>query len=229
MNKKYLTYKEAKRLISKHKIKSSTYWYKNKKNIPEFISIPSTPNKFYKDKGWISWMDFLGNNRTYVMSHVSFDEAKKFAISLRLKGMNEWRDYCTLGLLPNNMTTNPHFIYKNNGWINWGDFLGTNNLTFQEKHTNYYSYENAKIFMLQFNLRDKEEFYNFFQNHEKPWFLPIAPELFYKRKKVWISWEHFLSKEKKVLTLLELKKIVKLLNIQSKEEYQAYYEKIISI
>lgn len=222
MKIKYLTYEEAKKLLSNFSIKSSIFWYKNKKNMPELSLIPSAPNKFYKNNGWVSWMDFLGNTRPYVTCKVSYNEARDFARNINLKGMNEWRDYCSLNLLPKNMTTNPHFIYKGKGWTSWGDFLGTNHISFKERYKRYYSYEDAKTYMIQFNLKNKNDFYLFFKNNVRPWFIPIAPELFYKREKVWISWEDFLIGGKKIIPFNEFKNYIKELGIKSKKEYSEF-------
>jgi hypothetical protein len=56
-----------------------------------------------------------------------FEKAKHFAISLKLTRVNEWRKHVKLNGLPAGMTRNPDRVYKNKGWIDWGDFLGTGN------------------------------------------------------------------------------------------------------
>ena len=42
------------------KIKTSVQWIKFRKTKKRPINIPSNPDTYYKNKGWISWADFLG-------------------------------------------------------------------------------------------------------------------------------------------------------------------------
>ena len=56
----YLDYSQAKIVIQKFKIKTSVQWIKFRKTKKRPINIPSNPDTYYKNKGWISWADFLG-------------------------------------------------------------------------------------------------------------------------------------------------------------------------
>jgi len=52
----YSTYKEAKRAVQRSNIKSQDEYKKRYKEDPR---LPSNPNIFYKDKGWIGFFDFF--------------------------------------------------------------------------------------------------------------------------------------------------------------------------
>ena len=52
----YPPYEEAKRSVMENGIKSKTGYLTMYKE----LGLPSAPNDFYKDKGWIDWDDFLG-------------------------------------------------------------------------------------------------------------------------------------------------------------------------
>jgi hypothetical protein len=62
-NKVFLDYKAAKELVKQLKIKNTDEWKKFRKLnlIPN--SIPSNPDKKYKEFGWKGWADFLGKEK----------------------------------------------------------------------------------------------------------------------------------------------------------------------
>ena len=76
--------------------------------------------------------DFLGTgtianqNRQYR----SFEEARKFACSLHLKGKDEWFEYCKSGKKPFDIPYTPPRTYKE--FKTWRDWLGTTILSYEE-------------------------------------------------------------------------------------------------
>ena len=90
----------------------------------EVPGLPSKPNRTYKNKGWINWADFLGTVREHKKPEqiLPFEEARKKARDFGFKGIADYRDrYKEIPDLP----FGPSYTYKNKGWINWADFLGT--------------------------------------------------------------------------------------------------------
>ena len=67
----------------------------------------------------------------------SFTEARKFVRKLGVKTKEEWMQYVKLGKLPNDIPRDPRHAYISKGWKNWGDWLGTGNLSPSEKHKQY--------------------------------------------------------------------------------------------
>jgi len=62
----------------------------------------------------------------------TFQEARKFARSLGLKSVLEWRQYSKgempeKGKRPKDIHSTPDRIYKNKGWKGYGDWLGIDN------------------------------------------------------------------------------------------------------
>lgn len=55
----YLPFIDARKQCRKLKIKSSTEWRKQKKE-GKFSNLPSSPEKVYKNSGWVNWYDWLG-------------------------------------------------------------------------------------------------------------------------------------------------------------------------
>jgi hypothetical protein len=42
---------------------------------------------------------------------------------LELKSAGEWRDYNKSGMRPDDIPIAPHYIYANDGWAGWSDWL----------------------------------------------------------------------------------------------------------
>ena len=54
-----------------------------------------------------------------------FEDARKFAQGLNLKGMNEWKEWCKGDNRPEDIPSNPHTTYETDAWKGYGDWLGT--------------------------------------------------------------------------------------------------------
>ena len=233
-NNKFLPYYEARLVVISLNIKSSTEWYKKKAYL-KLNNIPSSPKQFYKNNGWVGWGHFLGSGiiSTKLKSTLfpSYEEAQRFALRLNLKGMKDWRSFVKSGNLPKHMSSNPHKTYKENGWINWRDFLGTDNYSFTEKYEKFISYEDAKKYLTKFKLKNYTEFVLFFKNNKRPKYIPSSPHATYSKKGSWISWEDFLSLKKEIVMIEskksffdfdELKNIIQNNNIQTQQEYENF-------
>ena len=59
-NKNFMPFEECKKWFIDKSIKSEGDWKNYKKNNFKPINIPSDPYSVYKNKGWVSWPDFLG-------------------------------------------------------------------------------------------------------------------------------------------------------------------------
>ena len=58
-----------------------------------------------------------------------FAEARAFVQSLGLTSGAEWNQYCVgqmpeKGKKPEDIPATPNVVYKDHGWISWGDWLG---------------------------------------------------------------------------------------------------------
>lgn len=58
---------------------------------------------------------------------MSFEQARIFVHALGFKTKKEWYAYCDVGSVekPSDIPRQPHRVYKNKGWVNWIDWLGT--------------------------------------------------------------------------------------------------------
>ncbi len=185
-NKKYLSFVEAKKFAQSLGLKDQKEWHEYCKSGKKPDNIPSTPERKYK-KDWISWGDFLGtgniSNRYKIFC--SFVEAKKFAQSLGLKGQKEWESYCKLGNIPNHISPKPSHVYKNKGWISWGDFLGTGNISSMNKHQNYLAFEDARNIARKlskkYNIKTWNDWKKAVKEGKIPDNIPGRPEITYSK------------------------------------------------
>ena len=129
--KKSLPFEQAREYARSLKLKSArewNAWYKT--NHP--TNIPAHPENAYKDwAGWGDWLgtgNVVGTNQTPKVLSLSFEEARTYVHSPGLKGFTEWVAWCKSGGRPANIPSNPNRVYRNRGWTNWGDFLGTGNV-----------------------------------------------------------------------------------------------------
>jgi hypothetical protein len=71
----FISYDEAKKIVNKKDIKTNIEFKKwIKKNLN--TKIPKAPEVTYRDKGWISWADFLETNNYYSKDFLTYEEAK---------------------------------------------------------------------------------------------------------------------------------------------------------
>jgi len=91
---------------------------------------------------------------------------------------------------------NPTQYFKNNGWISWGDFLGTNNIQDNLK-INYLSYDDSKNWIVLQNIKTTSKNWKLLN---LPNFIPRRPERYYK-KRGWVSWSDFLSDDNRISNL----------------------------
>jgi hypothetical protein len=124
------TFDEARSLARSLKFKTrSDYFYNRPKK-----SLPSDPEFTFKDQ-WTNWDDFLGVDLGYV-GWPSFEEARQRARDLHFKTGKDYQ-----ANRPTNLPYAPHYTYRNAGWTNWGDFLGTGSVASAQKGSQFHSFE----------------------------------------------------------------------------------------
>jgi hypothetical protein len=194
MKQKIYGYKHAKKIVRSLNLSSATNWYKFCKSSGQPDRIPYSPQFVYKNKGWISWGDFLdnGNISTHKHTFCSFRDAKKFVQILKLKNKTQWIQYCKSNKLPSDIPSNPNRTYKNKGWISWGDFLDNGNIATREKI--FCVFKHAKKFGCSLCLTSGEQWIQYCKSNKLPSDIPSYPNRTYKNKG-WISWGDFLGIE----------------------------------
>lgn len=156
------------------------------------IEIPSSPYSVYKNKGWISWGDYLGSNTKRNGKELNFDKAREVVRKLNLKSNKEYRVYCKKKKKKNDgIPTNPDKVYKNKGWISWADWLGTNNIATNQGP--YKSFEDARLYAGQLKIKTAKEWFDLYDARIIPDFFPKMVYNTYKEE--WKGLADFLGKE----------------------------------
>ena len=125
---------------------------------------------------------------------LSFEIAKKKVVKLRLQGLQEWRQYCISGEKPNNIPSNPEKIYKESGWVGYGDWLGTGNMA--AGSIIYLGFVQARKFTRNLKLNSRKKWEDYCNSGKKPNNIPKTPNYIYESKG-WKGWADFLGKETK--------------------------------
>jgi len=190
---KYRPYAEARAFVHALGLKSYKEWGKYSKSGKRPLDIPSNPRDAYKNSGWIDNYDWLGTIKNHLKpsEYRSYEDAKKFLHPMNFKNVEEWTQFCKSGNKPKDIPNSPRKIYDKNGWISWGDFLGTGRIASQNMV--FKTYEEAKEYIKQFNVKSKSEWSAFSKSDKKPADIPGSPDSTYKRTGEWISWGDFLS------------------------------------
>lgn len=136
----HLSYEEARAIVRLVGIKNPNEWFlysvgklPGKPRRPK--NVPSRPHQSYGEV-WVSWADFLGYAPRLYGQWLPFLEARSFARSLKLPGQKAWKHYCSgrmphLPPRPKKVPTAPDSVYADDGWVNYGDWLGTGNTQFR--------------------------------------------------------------------------------------------------
>lgn len=122
-NKQFLEYSVAKSIIVLECIKSNNEWRKYCESGLKPKNIPSNPDVYYKNNGWVSWSDWLGYEEIKLKNtpnFMSYEEAKKYVSEFGLKTHKDWVNFSKTNR-PKNIPSNPWKIYKE--WKGIKDFI----------------------------------------------------------------------------------------------------------
>lgn len=207
LHEKRMSFQEAKEFVNKLNLKTKNEWYNycqgKISDLPvKPKNIPRDPDLRYRGE-WINWEDWLlGNSNKIYAEWRIFDEAKIFIRQLGLKNTLDWKKYCKGKLegfdkKPDDIPTRPEYVYKNCGWINYADWLGTDNIRKSTNINVWLSYEEAKKFVHFLNLKNYEEWISYINNELidlplRPTNIPKSPNFVYKNEG-WINWADWLG------------------------------------
>ncbi|MBL1243962.1 MAG: DEAD/DEAH box helicase family protein [Sulfurimonas sp.] len=159
-------------------------------------NIPTSPAMIYKDEGWKDVADWLGTSRRRSNKNseddntwLAYEEARKFAHELKLKGYDEWKMYIHgeldyLPKKPDNIPSSAYFVYKDSGWIGWNDWLGNDNST-KTRVRNALPFEEARNFVRSLGFKKVTEWEDYKNNKLEyldkiPDSIPKSPNGYYK-------------------------------------------------
>ncbi len=201
----HLPFEEARSIVRQVGLKSPNEWFlysvgrlPGQPRRPH--NIPSRPHDSYGD-AWISWPDFLGYEPKLNRRWLPFLEARSFARSLKLPGQKAWKRYSAgrmphLPQLPKNIPTAPDSVYAENGWVNYGDWLGTGNTKFRRVTPR--EFHAAREFARSLRLSKPSEWKQFSSRklpciQKRPLDIPSEPQKTYAGKG-WVGWDDWLGR-----------------------------------
>ncbi len=228
----YRNFEEAKKFVRKLGFSNSKEWkvFCNSGDLPS--DIPKTPSQTYKNKGWNGINDWLGTisgtgSKYQDRKFLSYEDAKKYVHDLKLQKWKDWMLIAKSGQLPNDIPKDPSSAYKNKGWINWGDWLGTGRVSTSQM--GFQSYQESKRSVKKYGIESSTKWREFCRSGLKPTNLPANPNKVYKDE--WISWGDWLetgmlaSKNKNFLPFKEAKSFALTLGIKNEKEWRNWKRK----
>src|SRR3972149_5359846 len=117
------SFEEARALVRSLGLRTQTAWEAWARGEARPADIPCSPQDVYRDKGWAGWDDWLGPGRKRG-GWRPFEEARALARSLGLKSSTAWRSWVKSDACPADIPVSPGWVYRNQGWAGWGDWLG---------------------------------------------------------------------------------------------------------
>ena len=108
-----------------------------------------------------------------------FEDARIFVRSLKLKTNEEWRAYTKSTDCPSDIPAAPDFIYKETGWISFGDWLGTGRVSNWYKQ--FRTFSEARAFVHKLGLKSETEWRAYVKSGQKPTDIPASPSLTYAK------------------------------------------------
>lgn len=139
----YLPFEEARKYVHSLNLKTKQEWRnfkkavnKGNKQLPK--NIPLEPHLVYIKSGWKNTEDWIGSVENQNVheevtieqkEYLPFEEARDFVRKLNIPRQHEWGLYCNNKLegyepKPEYIPKRPQKIYKDNGWINYDNWLG---------------------------------------------------------------------------------------------------------
>jgi hypothetical protein len=122
---------------------------------------------------------------------LSFKVARTYVRKLKLKLRRDWVQYCKSGNKPKNIPSEPNLIYKENGFVSFQDWLGSDYTSNFNKE--FLPFNESRNYIRTLNIKSETEWRKFVKSPKKPSNIPSAPPHSYKNQG-WNGWSDFLGK-----------------------------------
>ena len=218
------SYEKAKAFLKKLGVKGKDEFFLLYKagKIPK--EIRQSGARAYK-KEWVSWGDFLGTGTvaTFNREYRSFEEARKYVHSLKLKSTNEWFEYIK-SHMTEDIPNDPRGAYKNE-WVSMGDWLGTGIIANINKK--FWSLEKSSTFVQKLGITNVGEFKKAIKAKKIPDDIPSNPNLWYNDKG-WVTWGDWFGtgfiahQNRKYQQFTKARTFVRKLGLKNLEEWREY-------
>ena len=229
----FLSFEAARNFARTLKLAGWKEWNAYRKSGKRPSNIPSGPDQVYCDAGWVSMPDWLGYEEKVVAtgSFLSFEAARTFVRSLKLRSGKEWKEYSKNGKRPSNIPGSPQTVYRDAGWVSIPDWLGYGIGKQQKKgmaRGGALSFEAARTFVRTLKLSGWKEWTEYSKSGKRPSNIPSAPAKMY-RDAGWVSMPDWLGYEGKevmanggALSFEAARTFVRTLKLGSHKEWREY-------
>jgi hypothetical protein len=233
-DKNYLSFEDARKFVRELGLKRQKDWLDYCKSGRKPQNIPSNPNWTYKNMGWLSYGDWFGTGYIALRDRVymPFNQARTFVRGLGLNNMNEWREYCKSGMKPDSIPFNADKTYKKDGWVSYGDWLGTGNIAPKDrkiapKDRKYLPFEEARDYIRSLKLQNQQDFKKAVREGKIPENIPSNPNTVYANLGWtslgdWLGNDRISNQNRLYLSFNEAKVFVHSLNLKSCSEWVKY-------
>lgn len=184
-------FKKARKIVRELKLKNQKEWMEYIKSGKLPSNIPKNPQKVYAE--WLNLGDWLGTGviASKQRKFVSFQKARTFARSLKLRTIADWQSFAKTNKKPENIPANPRSIYFNKGWVDWADFLAKPKRPSRPRK-NWLPFKEARKLVRSKRISTSTEWLKWVKSTERPENIPANPDTVYKNDG-WVSWPDFLG------------------------------------
>jgi hypothetical protein len=130
--------------------------------------------------------------------------------------------------LPNEIPKDPSSAYKNDGWINWGEWLGNGKISTSKRI--YKNFEDAKEFVKSLKLQNVNDWREYCLSGNKPSDIPSSPNKTYSQEG-WINYGDWfgtgkIGNTKRIfLPFKEAKEFALTLGLRNEKEWRSWKKK----
>ena len=114
-----------------------------------------------------------------------FKEFKNELIKLNIKSAKQYYILYNKKKFPLDFPHSPNIIYRNSGFVSWGDLLNTGNIQNAKRKSLYWEFKEAREFVQNLSLSSQKEWADYVSSGEKPIELPSHPHIIYEKD--WVS------------------------------------------
>lgn len=239
-------YQEVKAQVQKLNLKSVREWrLLIKGSIPGLNTLPSNtpknPDQTYKNRGWVSWGEWLGTQSIapQLKKVMPFEEARAFVRSLKLRNQEEWYLYCQGKIRgaakPQNIPAAVPGPYKNKGWVSMGDWLGTGTVANSRKEL--MPFETARAFVRSLGLKNQDEWQKYRSGKMRhlpplPQGIPASPSRSYKElgwngMGDWIGSENIAPSKRHFKRFEDARTFARSLNLKTKSDWEKFTKGVL--
>jgi superfamily II DNA or RNA helicase len=225
--KQFRPFGEARKFARSLGLNGQAEWAAYSKSGQKPDDIPAAPARTYRGEGWKDLGDWLGTGRVAarLRQYRPFEEARKYVRGLGLKNLDEWKEFSKSSNCPDDIPAAPRWVYRENGWIGLGDWLGTGRTATQLRK--YRTFAEARTFARELGLNNRDNWNQYCKRGECPANIPVTPARVYKDKG-WAGWGDWLgtgrtaTQLRKYRPFAEARTFARELGLKSTQKWKEY-------